>query len=616
MSTLRWVWRNLEKLSQISTLVLTVAVLILSAIGVWYAARAYWNPPLELAVTGISAGQIIRENIVVTFEVSGRNVDTIGIGVLDSTGDIVLAHDATPGSSLEIDSSSIPDGSYSLSVDAVKGGNSKRRIAIPFSVDNTGPEIAFTGIREQAVVRGIINPAWTTDSTAGTVSLRAQIDESALIQSGFLDTRRLADGYHSLSIDATDQYDNRTNYTVTFIVDNTPPALEVVEMPQNGLMGQDSCLEVATRDAGNVQVAWYDAVSDELVANSQFLPSNVLKQGSQLLRAEAVDEAGNIAEIQREVFKDDTPPSVLDSIPDTHSVLHSRGILVLNYMSSEPVGRVLSVNGVELTGRLLRLGRIQSDSVVLTAEYSDAAGNKLEKLSVIVLEDSLEGTLGFLSHLGDASKVAIIGALERTFERSISVWNRLGVGFTGWSTMPPWEKNLEVSRFVTFDNELNVSASLGRGFASVRTPLCNLGLFSELPVDLSLELGGYGKIVAERLLGEGDVDGSPWSYEQDVRSGGWLKLCLKLDIAEALMGQQVSEMVNVDILMGVGVSTTSKTLRTRLTYHYTDLEDQIQQRSEYLWKLVSTVGGLFPVFQLAIGIRPLSDQLRDAILRR
>jgi len=63
--------RNLETISQVATLVLTVAVVFLTTIGVIYAARTYWNPPIGLSIAGISSGQTLCGTAVLRIDSTG-----------------------------------------------------------------------------------------------------------------------------------------------------------------------------------------------------------------------------------------------------------------------------------------------------------------------------------------------------------------------------------------------------------------------------------------------------------------------------------------------------------------------------------------------------------------
>ncbi|MCA8975643.1 MAG: Ig-like domain repeat protein [Planctomycetes bacterium] len=103
------------------------------------------------------------------------------------------------------------------------------------TLDTIAPTVTITSPGDQACVRGSVEVhATATDVLPGTVSATTYfVDGVAIAPTGIdpvlylLDTTTLADGPHTVQVDATDSCGNETSTSITIQVDNTAPELTI-----------------------------------------------------------------------------------------------------------------------------------------------------------------------------------------------------------------------------------------------------------------------------------------------------------------------------------------------------------------------------------------------------
>ena len=122
----------------------------------------------------------------------------------------------------------------------------------PNLFDSTPPSLTVNGLEQDKRYRGTLTLNITAmDEKSGLGSLTVQIDDAppnplspveAEITLWTLQTAALADGRHTVSVTATDRSlrKNRTQYTLPFYIDNTPPQLHIP--PETLRVGQGRTL--------------------------------------------------------------------------------------------------------------------------------------------------------------------------------------------------------------------------------------------------------------------------------------------------------------------------------------------------------------------------------------
>lgn len=162
---------------------------------------------------------------------------------------------------------------------------------------------------------------------SGTISM--QIDSQAAITSGLTKTAitggykctytaTLADGAHSIKINAKDNDGNAaTQKSVTFTVDTVPPNLNV-PVPANGLItNKQSCqIEGTTNDATSapctvvVKLNGSDQGAVTVNADGTFFKTVSLAKGSNTIYVKSTDKAGKYSEVTIKVEYDPDAPVV------------------------------------------------------------------------------------------------------------------------------------------------------------------------------------------------------------------------------------------------------------------------------------------------------------------
>jgi hypothetical protein len=145
---------------------------------------------------------------------------------------------------------SVTDGNYTFTFEARDGGNGQNRpqnsasVPIELTVDNTAPSVSFSGATpaENATVRGDIvvegnftdaNGLMNTDIGVHAVSWYCHTDwPTAGTKSCTIDTTKLTDGTHQLTMSVRDKAGNTTQVFRTIKVDNTSPSVPVNGLPR------------------------------------------------------------------------------------------------------------------------------------------------------------------------------------------------------------------------------------------------------------------------------------------------------------------------------------------------------------------------------------------------
>lgn len=617
MRALRFLMTHLETTSQVAMLISTVAVVLLTAIGVIYAARTYWNPPTGLTIAGVSAGETLVGTAILRINSTGRPYDSLTVRIDDENGIAVWERAVDSSAPISLDTTELGDGEYVMVVDVKKGRSSLKSAMLPFLIDNTGPNITVLGLAAQDTVRGVVTVAWSVAPPDEAAIVEALLDEEMVIGPGQLDTRWLADGYHNIRASTTDRMGNRSQVFIPFVSDNSPPDATIDGVPSSGYVGLDQEITVVVEDAGPVVVNWYlNGTSERPIAAGPVLACNLLPPGEQVLRVEIRDAAGNELMLEQALTKDDEAPAVIDALGHDKLVMHPDSLLWLGYYAQEPVTQTIVADGKVLTGRWLRLSDMAtSDQISLIVQYTDRAGNRSEKTMEVLLDESVRGTSGFVRHLGRVWSLSVLNWMLRTVESLVKSWSALGIGVTGWRALPPWEEEQGGIGFVRLPGGIDIYSSFRKGLFGARVPVFGLGQSTSAATShLLLDIGGYRRTESHVLLTQGEVGGAPWVYEQSIISGAWAKLCPAIDLAQALLPAPVNELVSVEISVGAGVSLHSETHRLALLHKYTNRYGDVQSYTEFELCETSLYGGMFPVFQLAISIAPLPVDLRDAML--
>ncbi len=205
-------------------------------------------------------------------------------------------------------------GEFRFSVDAPEGplalvaraqdafGNVGMSAPWSVIVDRTPPQITIAGVVDGGLYATPVTPTITiTDSHPGTsvVLLNGQAFVSG--------TQVAIEANHQLFVSATDLAGNRSQRTVAFVVDTTPPSLAFTFPAAGAVITSTTTPVVLATEPGTVVSLILGTTNAQATANGAGVASFAsvaLAEGTNVLQAMAVDRAGNAAApVTRTVYR-------------------------------------------------------------------------------------------------------------------------------------------------------------------------------------------------------------------------------------------------------------------------------------------------------------------------
>jgi probable HAF family extracellular repeat protein len=227
---------------------------------------------------------------------------------------------------------SLTEGSNLITVTATDAAGRAGSDSISVVLDTTPPSVTFDSPQAGDPVRGVVDfHVQVSDalpgSGIGSVDLLVDGSLHAVYAAGpyeaSLDTTALADGSHTLSATATDGTGNDTTAGIGVLVDNTPPALSMLDPLDGAVLGGTIPFDVSASDGGSGLVAitmsagGVAPTGDASItygtpasADTRFGSENTARwpDGPLTLSATSVDAAGNESLQSVTVTVDNTAP--------------------------------------------------------------------------------------------------------------------------------------------------------------------------------------------------------------------------------------------------------------------------------------------------------------------
>ena len=184
---------------------------------------------------------------------------------------------------------------------------------------NNTPDIKFTVTDNDSGV----NPDTikiTIDSGAAITSGITKTEISGGYECTYKSTTALADGSHTIKVDASDYDGNAASQkSVTFKIDTVPPTLSITS-PVNDLITNKAACTVSgttndvTSSPCTVTVKLNSGAAEAVTVNADgtFSKALTLANGSNTITIVATDKAGKQTTVTRTVTLDTTPPSITD----------------------------------------------------------------------------------------------------------------------------------------------------------------------------------------------------------------------------------------------------------------------------------------------------------------
>jgi RHS repeat-associated protein len=279
----------------------------------------------RITITAPTSGLLTKTNVTVSGQVNGANYPVTAFQAQVDSGAFNSVSLATDGSfsfmtTLALDGSA--DGTHTVSLKATnQAGYTSAPTGVSFTLDTQAPAVTITSPAAGLVTSSNVTVmGHVVDSTSGTATLQAQVDNGALanvtFDSGgnFSFTTALAldgsaDGAHAVHFRATDNAGNVSSpVDATFTLDTTPPVLSLTSPANSGKYSGTVRLVGSASDAlsglASVQYSldgsgvFATATVDAQGHFDQPLAGQNLALGSHQLVIEATDKAGNTSALK------------------------------------------------------------------------------------------------------------------------------------------------------------------------------------------------------------------------------------------------------------------------------------------------------------------------------
>jgi hypothetical protein len=281
---------------------------------------------------------------VVVFQVSAvdfQDIDTVTLSWDEGDGVPATLSSVTNYYEYTLDTSSLADGTYTLSVEVVDGSGRETLLVAEFNVDNTVPALnMLEPLPDDILVGdGTIN---VDVSDIFLSSVQYRVDDLGWVDiegdSAVLDTTTLSDGDHTITVRAVDEYGREVTTSALVVVDNADPELSFADIPgENVHVAGDVPIALHADDA--VGVTQVTVTIDQGAPLPMFLNpetgffewtfqtdsvdglgGGVYSDGLHILTFIAHDAAGHETELVRRVVVDNTGPVLVTFQPKSGAV--------------------------------------------------------------------------------------------------------------------------------------------------------------------------------------------------------------------------------------------------------------------------------------------------------
>ncbi len=248
----------------------------------------------------------------------------------------------TGTSSYTIDTTTLDDGTYKLTIYANDTLGHSSQVTLVIIVDNTPPTAMITYPVNNAYVSGKLNIVFEySDDNLDKAIL--YVDDGYIDVTGLynytIDTTYLTDGTHQLTLHVTDKAGNTAEYTIFIIVDNTAPYAKINSPLNNTCVTGTITVKLEYSD-DNLDHAYlyvdntlYGEITGE---NTVELDTTTYTDGLHVLKLLVVDKAGNEATYTVYVIIDNMPPTVDILTPQNNTIYHVGDTIVISVKFIDP----------------------------------------------------------------------------------------------------------------------------------------------------------------------------------------------------------------------------------------------------------------------------------------
>lgn len=355
------------------------------------------DPP-TISITSPSPGATVGEILWVKFDAS----DNVGVTRVDlRVNGTTVGSDFAPPWEIAWSTRTVADGAHTLSAVAhdAEGNKATSRsvsIMVVNSYPDTTPPVVKVLRPSAGTLSGVVDIEISATDDRGVSSTEILIDRNKVHDGTAFtwDTTQYANGPHTIQARAEDEAGNvGVSELVHVTLDNdfVPPVLTFHSPRPRAYVRGTVEVEVDASDDRALESVHLQLDGEPLVDGTTYtLDTLTLDDGSHTLTAEALDTAGNRAEVKLEFTVDNTPPVAAVVAPAGGSVHERAPVVEVEVEDASPVTRVeLLLDGEQWGVRASPRFRfnlsekpLSAGEHRLVARVTDAAGNMIDSEEV------------------------------------------------------------------------------------------------------------------------------------------------------------------------------------------------------------------------------------------
>jgi len=313
--------------------------------------------PVVEMVDPVDGGHLSKTDLITASVIDDGNIKVTRYRLFNLSGSVsasgVMTHQGDGIYSAEVDAGSLPEGTYSLQVEAVdtadRRGTSGNLTVI---VDNSHPYLYVSIPTNNSALKGALDIVVIANDIHLDKVMYSVDNGVEVPVSTRLDTRVFPEGRHLLSVRARDLSGKETRRELTVFFDNSGPVLDILRPSSENIAQDDLRISVRAADGGgisSVRASVYDwgnrsgslppvqnesALStldlrgpqDNIVLSGFYegiLDTKGLPDGEYLLNVRVLDRAGSSAEASLYLAVDNNAPGLVVAAPREGSAVSS-----------------------------------------------------------------------------------------------------------------------------------------------------------------------------------------------------------------------------------------------------------------------------------------------------
>jgi len=284
----------------------------------------------------------------------------------------------------------LSDGEHTVKVEA-SNVNGTGFATSTFTVDTAVPTVT------------IISPANGSTTTDNTPLLDYETEAGATIKV-IVDTKEvttrdneelaeLADGSHTIKVEATDAAGNTGSATSTFTVDATSPVVTITTPSDGDVVPSTPITVNGTLDDDSIAKVTINGKDYDVTVKAFEATDVALSEGENTITASATDAAGNTGSVSITVRLDSTPPNLVIIAPSEGDTVNVSPVLIRGLATDTAPGNLsVEVIGgktypvIRQGGEFYANATLASGANTVTLKAYDSIGNITEKSISITLD--------------------------------------------------------------------------------------------------------------------------------------------------------------------------------------------------------------------------------------